>query len=102
MGKTIRIGVVGCGHWGPNHIRNFSNLDQSVVPMCCDVNPERLKTIARMFPSIETTARLDDVIQREDIDAIVVATPVRYHYDIVKAALDRKKDVLCEKPMTMR
>ncbi len=102
MGEKIRIGVVGCGHWGPNHIRNFSNLEQSEVPVCCDVNPDRLKAIGKMFPSIETTMKADELVKRSDIDAIVVSTPVRHHYEIVKAALDAKKDVLCEKPMTMK
>ena len=102
MGEKIRIGVVGCGHWGPNHIRNFSNLEQSEVPVCCDVNPDRLKAIKKMFPAIDITTNIDELVGRKDIDAVVVSTPVRHHYEIVKAALEMKKDVLCEKPMTMK
>lgn len=101
MGEKIRIGVAGCGHWGPNHIRNFGNLEQSEVPVCCDVNPERLKAVKKMFPGIETMTAYEEMVKRNDIDAVVVSTPVRFHYHIAKAALEQGKDVLCEKPMTL-
>lgn len=101
MGEKIKIGVIGCGHWGPNHIRNFSSMEKSEVPICCDTNKDRLKTIKKMVPSIETTTELNDVISRDDITAVVVSTPVGSHYSIVKEALEAGKDILCEKPMTM-
>ena len=101
MGEKIQIGVIGCGHWGPNHIRNFSSMEQSEVPICCDTNKDRLETIKKMLPSIEATTELHDVLSRDDITAVVVSTPVGSHYSIVKEALSAGKDVLCEKPMTM-
>lgn len=100
MGEKIRLGVVGCGHWGPNHIRNFSAFENSEVPVCCDVNKGRLTAVKKMFPSIETSTDFREVVERKDIDGIVISTPVRYHYQVAQAALEAGKDVLCEKPMT--
>ena len=94
------IGVVGCGQWGINHLRNFSGLEETQVAQACDVNPERLETVQRLYPGIQTTSEPEALFNDPSIDAVVVATPTSTHYDVAKAALERGKDVLCEKPLT--
>lgn len=98
--ETISIGVLGCGYWGPNHIRNFRDLrtEGADVGMAADRNPERRKHISELYPSVRVVEEADTVIAHPDIDAVVVATPVGSHYSLSKAALLAGKHVLVEKP----
>ncbi|MFX1552305.1 MAG: Gfo/Idh/MocA family protein [Promethearchaeota archaeon] len=99
--KKIRVGVIGCGHWGPNHIRNFSSLPSSEVIMCCDLSDDRLKAMKEVYRSIQVTKNYLDIVENKNIDAVVVATPTSTHYKIVKDCLTYDKDVLCEKPLSI-
>jgi predicted dehydrogenase len=99
--NDIGIGVIGCGHWGPNHIRNFSSLSGSEVIMCCDLNEDRLKAMQGVYRSIHVTKNYVDIVENTEIDAVVVATPTSTHYQIVKDCLTNGKDVLCEKPLSI-
>lgn len=98
----INIGVVGCGHWGPNHIRIFSALPDSKVVWVADLNDERLKFVKKLYPHISITKNYEDVLKDPGVDAVVIATPVSTHYKIAKDCLEFGKDVLCEKPLTLR
>lgn len=95
----INIAVIGCGHWGPNHIRNFSAFSDVYVSSVCDKDIGRLKYISKSYPQIETTTDYHSILKNKKIDAIVVATPTFTHYKIVKDCLKAGKDVLCEKPL---
>lgn len=99
MDDVVRVGVIGCGRWGPNHIRVFSELLQSSAAACADVDPDRLQAMQERFPWIETTTSATDLIGADNIDAVVIASPVPTHKEIVTAALQAGKDVLCEKPL---
>jgi predicted dehydrogenase len=96
----VKIGVIGYGYWGPNLVRNFFNTDGCQVKTVVDLNPERLKTLKKTFPSINVSRHLDDILNDRRIDAVVIATPVKTHYQIAKSALEAGKHVLVEKPMT--
>ncbi len=98
----IPIAIIGCGQWGMNHVRNFSAADQARVTWCCDASPERLAAIRRQYPNVRTTHELSDVLNDSEVQAVVVATPTGTHFSVVKAALERGKHVLCEKPLTTR
>jgi len=95
------LAVIGCGRWGPNHIRNFNSLPNSTVKSCADLDNKRLKRIKTAFPNILTTKDFGDILSDKDIDAVVVATPTSSHFAIAKKALKSGKDVLCEKPLTI-
>jgi predicted dehydrogenase len=95
----INVGVVGCGYWGPNLIRNLRQLSECDLKLICDANEGRLGHMRRLYPGVETTARFEDLIEREELDAVVIATPVRFHYGMAKAALEAGKHVFIEKPM---
>ncbi|MCM8738597.1 Gfo/Idh/MocA family oxidoreductase [Azospirillum sp. A1-3] len=96
----INVGIVGCGYWGPNLIRNFSDVDGARVAAVCDLSQDRLSTISRRMPTVETTTDYWELVRNPKIDAVVVATPVSSHYPIALAALQNGKHVLVEKPMT--
>ena len=94
-----RIGVVGCGQWGPNHVRSFSQSGRSRVVRCADRDPQRLAAMRRMFPGIETAEDGLALARADDLDCLVVATPPGSHHALVSEALAHGKDVLCEKPL---
>ncbi|NTV29869.1 MAG: Gfo/Idh/MocA family oxidoreductase [Candidatus Omnitrophica bacterium] len=97
----VSVGVIGCGHWGPNHIRVFSQLANSRVVMCADLDEARLKAVKAMYPTLETTTDYHVLLARPDIDAVCIAAPTKYHYQFTKEALAAGKHVLCEKPLAM-
>jgi predicted dehydrogenase len=99
MKKTINIGVVGCGYWGPNLIRNFRFLADCRLKVMCDLNEERLRHLRSLYPEVEGETDFQKLLSRTDIDAIAIATSVRLHYPMAKAALLAGKHTLIEKPM---
>ena len=96
----INIGVIGCGYWGPNHIRNFHALSNCNMLVCCDKDANRLEHMKGLYPAIETTNATEDLFRDNRLDAIVIATPVFAHYELAKKTLESGKHVLVEKPMT--
>lgn len=95
----LRIGVIGCGHWGPNHIRVFSEHARSRVVMCADFSEDRLAQMTRRFPAVRTTTSAGDIFDSGDIDAVVIATPTGTHASLAKDAMRSGKHVLVEKPL---
>jgi len=96
----IRIGVIGCGYWGPNLVRCFLEAEDSSVEQVCDLRPDRLASICKRYPFLQVTQNADDLLCNSRVDAVVIATPVSSHYDLVMKALRAGKHVLVEKPMT--
>ena len=96
----IGIGLIGFGHWGPNHVRIFNQLAGSRVRVVADSDGQRLEAVRQQFPGTEVVTRFEAVLQHPDVQAVVVATPVATHHSLVKAALQAGKDVLVEKPIT--
>lgn len=97
----LRVGVVGCGYWGPNLIRNFSQLKDSEVVVCADLDPKRLEHMQTLYPHIEVTNDHAALIGRDDVDAVVVATPPATHHKIGMAALNAGKHLFVEKPLAV-
>jgi predicted dehydrogenase len=97
--ETIRIGVIGYGYWGPNLVRNFVEVAGSQVVAVSDLNTLRLAEVRGRYPSIKTTTDYRDLLSDTSIDAVVVATPVRTHFDLALQALRAGKHVMVEKPM---
>jgi predicted dehydrogenase len=98
--SPIRVGVVGCGHWGPNHIRVFSQLPGSVVTCAADPDRARRQTVTNQFPGVAVVDDHAALLARDDVDAVVVSVPTRGHEAVVRAALESGRHVLCEKPLT--
>ncbi len=94
------IAIIGYGYWGPNLVRNFSAVAGSKVEWVVDLRTERLEVIKKQYPNIRTTANINDALNDPAVNAVVIATPVQYHYPMAKLALEHGKHVLIEKPMT--
>ncbi|HET6848564.1 MAG TPA: Gfo/Idh/MocA family oxidoreductase [Gaiellales bacterium] len=99
MSDPVRIGVVGLGYWGPNLARNFSQLPEADLVWCCDADEERRERVAAQFPKARLTARYEDLLEDEQLDAVVVATPVPTHHALAREALLAGKHVFVEKPL---
>lgn len=97
--RIVNLGIVGLGYWGPNLVRNFSEVDSCHVAMACDSEERRLRPIKKRYPSVEITTKYQDMVNASNIDAIAIATPVVSHYELAKQALERGKHVLVEKPL---
>jgi predicted dehydrogenase len=97
---TVGIGLVGCGRWGLNYLRAFSELDGCRMVAACDVSPDRLREAERRVPGIRTTPDLTALLGATDVDAVVVATDATRHYEVARAVLEAGKHSLVEKPMT--
>jgi predicted dehydrogenase len=97
--KCIKLAVIGCGAWGPNHIRNFNSLQGCQVVGIADLDEARLKQMASANPGLKTETDYRRFLDNPEVNAVVVATPTSTHYQIVREALQAKKDVLCEKPL---
>jgi predicted dehydrogenase len=96
----IRIGVIGYGYWGPNIVRNLTNIDNAKVIAVCDKNPASLKHLTVNHPCIETVSDSEEILTSPDIDAVAIVTPVSSHYELAKRALENGKHVFVEKPFT--
>jgi len=99
MTKQIKVGVVGCGYWGPNLIRNFRSLPGCNLKMMCDVSQERLQHLKSLYPEVEGETDYNHMLNGAGLDAVVIATSVRHHYPMAKAALLAGKHTFIEKPM---
>ena len=97
----INIGVIGYGYWGPNLVRNFSEIPGATVKTVSDFKPELLAKVQARYPKINLTTDCRDIFTDPNIDAVAIATPVSTHFDLALAALQAGKHVLVEKPMTV-
>jgi predicted dehydrogenase len=99
MREPISVGVVGCGYWGPNLVRNFKSLHNCNVRAMCDVSEARLKHMTGLYPDVEGMTDFGHMLNGIGLDAVVVAAPVKHHYPLAKASLLAGKHTLIEKPM---
>lgn len=97
-----KIAVVGCGHWGPNHIRVFSHLPESRVVSVADLDAHQLDSVCAQYPEVQRFSDYRELLRESPAEAVVVASPARSHYEIVREALLAHKHVLCEKPLCVR
>ena len=97
-GKIVSVAVIGCGYWGKNLVRNFSQL--GALAAVCDATPAGRKTASEIVPHVPLVANFEDVL-RSDVSGVVIATPAETHDAIVRRALLAGKDVFVEKPLAL-
>ena len=96
----MNIAIIGYGYWGPNLLRNFSQVNNCKVKMVSDFRQDRLVIVSKTYPGIKVSTDPDDILLSKEIDAVIIATPVFTHFSLAKKALENGKHVLLEKPMT--
>ena len=95
----MKLAVIGYGYWGPNLVRNFTAVGQT-VKYIVDSSPSQMEKAKKTYPSAIVTSDVDAAINDPEIEAVAIALPVRFHYEISKKALLAGKHVMVEKPMT--
>lgn len=98
--ESPRIAVVGSGYWGKNLVRNYSNI--GALKLICDNNESTLSAFKKEYENVETCIVLSDVLSRQDIEGVVIATPAEKHYLMAREALLSGKHVYVEKPLVLK
>jgi len=96
----IKVGIIGCGYWGPNLIRNFIRIPESEVEYCCDLDEEKLKRIKSLYPKPKVTQNYQEIFNDPGVEGVAIATPVSTHFKLAKEGLEAEKHVFVEKPLT--
>lgn len=96
--KLPKVAVIGCGYWGKNLTRIFHQL--GTLATVCDVRKDVLEQVATTY-GVDTTDRVDDVLNDPSIQALVIAAPAAQHFALTKAGLERDKDIYVEKPLSL-
>lgn len=99
MAKQIKVGVVGCGYWGPNLVRNFRSLPDCDMKMMCDLSEKRLTHLRSLYPEVEGSADYGHMLNGVGLDAVIIATAVKSHFPLAKESLLAGKHTFIEKPM---
>src|ERR1700730_7575197 len=94
------VGIIGCGYWGPNLLRNFSENEAAELRWICDADEARLAAMGRRYPAAKTTTDYQKLLADFYLDAVAVVTPVATHFQIASEALRAGKHLLVEKPLT--
>ncbi len=98
--EPLHVGVIGCGYWGPNLIRNFARHPDARVQAVCDKELKRAERVGSEYRVPTITERAEDLFCAPGVDLVVVATPTATHFNLAKAALEAGKHVLVMKPLT--
>ncbi len=95
----LSFGVVGLGYWGPNLLRVLSDDPGVEVKWICDLDASRLERFQRRYPSVMLASDVQQLLDDDDLDALVIATPVFTHYDLCSRSLLAGKHTFVEKPL---
>ena len=97
--KIPSVAVIGSGYWGKNLVRNFHQL--GAAKLICDKNETVLDAFKEQHPDVDTCLALSEVLRRDDIQGVVIATPAETHYNLAREALLAHKHVFVEKPLAL-
>jgi predicted dehydrogenase len=98
--NKLKIGVIGCGYWGPNLIRNFIEIPTATMVAVADLDEQRLNHIRTCYPQIPHVTRDHRDLFELGLDAVVISTPPQTHFALAKQCLKHGLHVLVEKPLT--
>ncbi len=97
----ITLAQIGCGYWGPNLLRNFTALPGAHVKYVVEASEDRRRYVRENYPRTKPTADLAAVLADPAVQAVLVATPARTHFDLALRALQAGKHTFVEKPLAM-
>ena len=95
----LRVGVIGAGAWGRNHVRTVAGLADAELAAVCDTDAATRERVAKQFPSAHVTADVGALLERAD--AVVIASPAGTHADLALRCIDAGKACLVEKPFAL-
>lgn len=98
--STLRIGLIGAGMISAHHLMGWSRLNQAKVVAVCDPDRERAAGRARQFAIPAVYADAAEMLARERLDAVDIASPREFHAAHVRMAAAHDLAILCQKPLT--
>jgi len=101
MAEKVVLGMIGCGYWGPNLLRNYAALDQVQLKWVAERSSERRGWLAKNYPNVGIANDGAEVLSDSEVRAVIIATPAANHAELCEAALLAGKDVFVEKPLAM-
>src|SRR5580698_981640 len=100
--KKLGVGLLGVGEMGKRHAENLRRLvPEARLVAIADVSAERARVVAEELEIENYYGSLDAMLERKDLDAVLIATPDKFHAQAVETAVRAGKDVLCEKPLAL-
>jgi predicted dehydrogenase len=102
QGRPVRVGVVGLGYWGPNLARNLAAIPACELRWLCDPAAEPREQLGRLFPGARVTGDLSELLADDELDALVLATPVPTHAELAIRVAQAGKHCFVEKPLATR
>lgn len=97
----IKLGIIGCGYWGANLVRNFHQTDDCVIKTVSESSESRREYVKENYPDIDVTPVYNDLLNDKEIDAIIIATPASSHFPAASESLMAGKHVFVEKPLSL-
>ena len=99
--KSIKTAIIGIGNMGSAHAKCIynGNIDGMVLTAVCDTNPDRLHSFAAQYPDIKVYDNACDMLEDDEIDAVIIAVPHILHAELAIKALNKGKHILVEKPI---
>ena len=97
----FQLGVIGCGRWGLNHVRTAQKLFGKDLKYTCDVDEKRREKVLEIAPDSHFTTAFEEVLSDPGINAVIISSAAETHFQIARAALEKGKHVLVEKPMAL-
>ena len=97
--KSPSVAVVGSGYWGKNLVRNFQQL--GALQLICDKNETLVSQFKKQHPEVDVCLAFTDILNRKEIDGVVIATPAETHFTLAREALLAGKHVFVEKPLAL-
>lgn len=96
----IRTALIGCGYWGPHFIRICKESTYLKLIKVCDINKTVIDKFKKLHEDINFTLSIKEIVDDQSIQAVIISTPVKTHFQLAKKCLLAKKHVLCEKPLS--
>jgi len=96
----MHVGVIGCGYWGPNLVRNLLANRKCDDITVCDADSAHLARARERFPHLRCVGRVDELLDDPTVDAVLIATPVSTHFPLAKACIETGRHTFVEKPLT--
>jgi predicted dehydrogenase len=99
--QPTRVCVVGLGHWGPNIVRAVEQHPDATVVAAVEPSPDRRKLVSEKIPGLPIVDSFQVALAQHQFDAVVVAVPTEFHFQIGMQALEAGKHLLVEKPLAL-
>jgi predicted dehydrogenase len=96
----MHVGVVGCGYWGPNLVRNLLSNRKCTGVTICDASEQNLARARERFPHVRCVQSFDELLADASVEAVLIATPVSTHFELARACLASARHTFIEKPLT--